>query len=53
MTGFLSLVVAVVGLVLYFIATNPKVSEAGRICFFSGLFAFLLFNGSQTLALLR
>lgn len=53
MTGFLSLIVAVIGLVIYFIATNPKVNEVGRICFFSGLFAFLLANGSAMVGLLR
>lgn len=51
MSGFLSLIVGVIGLVLYFIATNPKVSEVGRVCFWVGLLAFLLANGSQTVGL--
>ena len=53
MTGFLSLIVCVVGLVLYFIASNPKVAEVGRVCFWTGLLAFLLANGSAVVGLLR
>jgi Na+/phosphate symporter len=39
---YLSLLVAVVGLLMYFVASNAKVSEVGRILFFSGAFVFLL-----------
>jgi Na+/phosphate symporter len=42
MVAYLSLIVCVIGLVLYFVATNPKASEAGRIAFAFGLLAFLL-----------
>lgn len=52
MSGFLSLIVAVVGLVLYAISNNPKVSEIGRICFWTGLLAFLLANGGSVVGIL-
>ncbi len=39
---YLSLLVAVIGLVMYFICANAKAVEVGRIMFFSGLLAFLL-----------
>lgn len=42
MIVLLSLLTAVVGLVLYFIATNAKVAEVGRLAFAVGLLAFLL-----------
>ena len=38
----LSVLVAIVGLLMYFLAANPKVEEVGRIMLFSGLLAFLL-----------
>ncbi len=37
-----SLLVCIVGLLMYALATNPKVSEIGRIMFAFGLLAFLL-----------
>lgn len=42
MTIYLSLLVALLGMIAYFISTNAKVQEIGRIAFFSGLLAFLL-----------
>lgn len=53
MSGFLSLIAAVIGLIVYFVATNPKVSECGRILLWTGVLAFLLANGSQSIGLLR
>lgn len=38
----ISLLVAVVGLVLYLPALTPKVNEIGRIMFFAGLLGMLL-----------
>ena len=32
------IILVVVGLLMYVLATNPKVSEIGRIMFFCGLF---------------
>ncbi len=52
MEGFLSLIVSVIGLVIYFVATNPKVNEVGRTMFWTGLLAFLLAYGSHSVGLL-
>ena len=39
---YLSLLVAVVGLLMYALAANPKLVEVGRMMFWVGLLAFLL-----------
>ncbi len=39
------LFVAIVGLLLWLLASNPKVSEIGKIMFFCGLFTLLLVFG--------
>lgn len=39
---WLSLLVAVVGVLMYALCVNPKLQEVGRIGFFAGLLAFLL-----------
>ncbi len=39
---YTSLLVALIGLLMYFLATNPKVSETGRIMLWTGLLAFLM-----------
>jgi Na+/phosphate symporter len=39
---YLSLLVAIVGVLMYALAANPKLSEIGRLAFFAGLLAFLL-----------
>lgn len=45
-----SLIVAIIGLVLYLPSINPKVNEVGRIMFFVGLLALLLSTaGSRVL----
>lgn len=46
MTAYLSLLIAIIGLLMYALAANPKVCEIGRIMFFSGCLAFLLQAGS-------
>lgn len=38
----LSLLVALVGVLMYALSGNPKLVEIGRIMFFAGLLAFLL-----------
>ncbi len=38
----LQLIVAIVGLLMYVLATNPKINEIGRILFWTGTLAFLL-----------
>jgi len=42
MTIYLSLLVAVVGVLMYALSSNPKLQEIGRISFAFGLLAFLL-----------
>ena len=34
-----SIVIAIVGLLLWVLSANPKVSEAGKLAFFAGLLA--------------
>jgi hypothetical protein len=43
---YLSLLVALIGVMTYVLATNPKVQEVGRIAYAFGLLAFLLAVGS-------
>jgi hypothetical protein len=51
---FLSLLVALAGLLMYGFSANPKLQEIGRISFFAGLLAFLLLvAGGHPIALLR
>lgn len=38
----ISLLVAIIGLILYLLTLTPKVNEVGRIMFFVGLLAFLM-----------
>jgi len=39
---YFSLLVALIGCVVYLISANHKVEEIGRLAFFCGLLAFLL-----------
>ena len=39
---YLSLLVAIVGLLAYALSSNPKIAEIGRLSYFAGLLAFLL-----------
>lgn len=52
MNIFLSLLVAVVGAIIYIVAANPKMSEMGRLSFTVGLLAFLFQFGPHTVAAL-
>jgi hypothetical protein len=45
MTIYFSLLISVIGLLMYVLAANPKVQEVGRIMFWTGLLAFLLGGG--------
>ena len=45
MTIVFTLLVALIGLLMYVLAANPKVVEIGRIMFWTGLLAFLLGGG--------
>jgi len=46
MVIYLSLLVALVGVLMYALCTNPKLADIGRISFGVGLLAFLLTVGS-------
>lgn len=52
MEVFLSLLVALVGLLMYIMSGNPKIQELGRIMFAAGMFAFLFIAGPQVVGLL-
>ncbi len=45
------LLVAVIGLLVYILAANPKAAEAGRLLFATGALAFLLSVANQTVRL--
>lgn len=51
LTIAIPLLVALVGLLMYVLATNPKVQELGRLMFFAGLFVALLHGSSATFKL--
>jgi hypothetical protein len=42
------LVILIVGLLLWVLASNPKVSEAGRLLFFCGAFVLTWKLGGET-----
>ena len=42
MTVYLSLFVAIIGAVVYFITSHPKAAELARLSFATGLLAFLI-----------
>lgn len=45
---YLSLLVALVGVLMYALSSNPKLQEIGKISFFCGLLAFLIvFAGAK------
>jgi hypothetical protein len=46
----IAIIVAVVGLIMYVLATNPKITEVGRIMFWTGLLSFLLGGGPTAAA---
>jgi hypothetical protein len=51
---YLSLLVALVGVLMYALSANPKLQEIGRLSFACGLLAFLLeIGGSHALSLVR
>ena len=43
---YFSLLVCLIGVLMYALCVNPKLQEIGRIMFFAGLLAFLL-NGVE------
>jgi len=51
MIVFVSLLVALIGVLMYALAVNPKLQEIGRIAFAFGLLAFLLRLGPDVVSL--
>lgn len=49
----LPFLVALVGLLIYLAAANPKAAECGRLAFWVGLLVGLLHVGSATVSLFR
>ncbi len=47
-----SLLVCIVGLVIYVVSTGSKPNEIGRLMFFAGMLAFLLLVRADTIRLL-
>jgi Na+/phosphate symporter len=43
---YFSLLVALIGVLMYALVVNPKLQEIGRIMFFCGLLAFLIAIGT-------
>lgn len=39
---YLSLLVALIGVLMYALCSNPKLQEIGRVSFFAGILSFLL-----------
>ena len=50
---YFSLLVALIGVLMYALCTNPKLSEIGRIMFAFGLLAFLLGFSGHGISLVR
>jgi hypothetical protein len=54
MTIYVSLFVALAGVLLYALSVNPKLQEIGRVSYFAGLLAFLLeVAGGHALSIIR
>ena len=53
MTIYLSLLVALIGLLMFAFCINPKLQEVGKISYFCGLLAFLLRFGDDALKALK
>jgi hypothetical protein len=54
MSVYVSLVVSIVGLLIYGFAANPKLAEVGRLAYAVGLLVFLwLVVGTKILSTLR
>jgi len=53
MVVLLPLLVAVIGVLVYALASNLKVIEMGKLAYFAGLLAFLLAGSEQVVSLFR
>lgn len=52
MVIFLSLLVAIVGVLMYALSANPKLQEIGRLSYACGLLAFLLTGADKVLSVI-
>lgn len=46
---YLSLAIAIIGVLAYALSSNPRISEIGRLAYFAGLFVFLMQWGPHML----
>ena len=53
MTIYLSLLVALAGVLMYALSANPKLAEIGLVSYACGLLAFLLQAASHVIGALR
>jgi Na+/phosphate symporter len=53
MTIYLSLLVAIIGVLMFALSTHPKWSEIGHVMFWTGLLAFLLNSVNAHLGILK
>lgn len=53
MSIYFSLLVAVIGLLVYAFAVNPKAQEIGRVSFFCGLLVFLFQGVPHIVSLMK
>ena len=53
MVIYFSLLIALIGVLMYALCTNPKLVEIGRIMFWTGLLAFLLGFANPAISVLR
>jgi hypothetical protein len=53
MIAYLPLFVCIVGLLIWALASNPKISEAGKIAYGCGLLAFLFQVAGHSVSFLR
>jgi len=52
MSIYLSLFVALVGVLMYALCVSPKLQEIGRISYFAGLLAFLLVGAEKIMTVI-
>lgn len=53
MTVYLSLLVAIIGVIIYLACAAPKPAEIGRVMFSCGLLAFLLTSAAHVVNALK
>lgn len=53
MSVFLSLLVAIIGVLIFALSTHPKWSEIGHVMFWTGLLAFLLNSANAHFSILK